>query len=127
MDRLENEIKTVKDRLSQIEPVLLMLHGNVKDVDRNQEQIEHRLYVTEESSEDLGKRVTVLEEYVGMIHAYVNGAIVRINTLHQCLKELTNEDLQCDEKIKDSDDEFDLDDMNEKFETEAKRLKTMTL
>ena len=123
MDRLENEIKTVKDRLSQIEPMLLMLHGNVKDVDRNEEQIEHRLYVTEESSEHLGKRVAVLEEYVGMIYEHVNGAIVRINTLHQCLKELTNEDLQCDEKIKDKDDEFDLDDMNEKIRDRSETVK----
>ena len=124
MDRLVKEIKTVKDRLSQMEPMLLMLHRSVKDMDRNEEHIEHRLSVSEECSEDLGKRVAVLEEYVGLIHVHVNGAIERINTLHQCLKELTNEDLECDETIKDSsDDEFELEDMDEKFETEAKRLK----
>ena len=117
MNRLENEIKTVKDRLSQIEPMLLMLHGNVENVDRNQEQIEHQLYVTEESSEDLGKRVAVLEKYVGIIYEHVNGAIERINTLHQCLKELTKEDLECHETLKDSDDEFDFDDIDEKIET----------
>ena len=117
MDRLENEIKTVKDRLNQIEPVLVMCYGDVKDVDRNQEQIEHRLSVNKESSEGLEKRIAVLEEYVGIIYKYVNDAIVRVNTLHECLKELTYKDLQCHETLKDSDDEFDLDNMDEKIET----------
>ena len=103
MDRLKKEIKTVKNRLNQIEPMLLMLNENVENVDRNTEQIEHRLCVNEE---DLGKRVAALEKYIKIIYEHVNGAIERVNTLHQYLKELTNETLP------DSDDEFSFDEFN---------------
>ena len=119
MDRLENEIKSVKDRVSQMKPMLLVLHRSVIDMDRNQEHIEHRVSVSEESSTGLEKRLAVLEEYVNNMCQHLNGAVERINTLHQYLKELTK-DLECDETIPNSDEEFDLEDMDEGFETEAK-------
>ena len=99
--------------------MLLMCYTGVKDVGRNQEHIEHRLSI----NEDLEERMTALEEYMGTIHKHVNETIIRVNAIHRYLKELTDEDLQCDEKIEDSDDEFNLDDMNEKFEQEVKQLK----
>ena len=119
MDKLKKEIKAVKDKLNHIEPVLVMCYTDVKDVGRNQEHIEHRLSI----NEGLEKRMTALEEYMGTLHKHVNEAIVRVNTFHQCLKVLTNEDLQCNEKIEDSNDEFNMDDTDEKIETEAKQLK----
>ena len=122
MDRLENEIKSVKDKVRQMKPMLLVLHRSVIDMDRNQDHIEHRVSVSEESSTDLEKRLTVLEEYVSNIYQHLNGAVERINTLHQCLKELTK-DLECDETMPNSDEEFELEDMDERFETEAKQLK----
>ena len=99
--------------------MLFVLHRSVINMDRNQEHIEHRVSVSEESSTDLEKGLAVLEEYVNNLCQYFNGAIERINTLHQRLKELTK-DLECNETMPNSDEEFDLEDMDERFETEAK-------
>ena len=70
MDRLENEIKSVKDR-------------------------------------------------VGQMGQHLNGAIERINSLHQALKELAK-DLEYDETMSNGDEEFDLEDKDEGFQTEGK-------
>ena len=96
MDKLKKEIKGIKDKLNHIEPVLVMCYTDVKDVGRNQEHIEHRLSI----NEDLEERMTALEEYMGTVHKHVNETIIRVNTIHRYLKELTDEDedLQCYEK-----------------------------
>ena len=119
MDKLKNEIKSVKDRVSQMKPMLLILHRSVTDMDRSQEQIDHRVSVSEENSTWLEKRLTALEEYIVNMGQHLNGAIERINAIHQYLKE-QEKDLRCDETIPSSDEEFDLEDMNEKFETKGK-------
>ena len=129
MNRLEREIKTLKDRLGQIEFNLLSCNTCNDEVVRNQEQMEHRLNNVEELTEDLGKKVAMLQEDVELISEYLNNAITRINDLHQCLNDQVNKDLRCYEKMSDSDDdEFDLDDCSKKIELEVQQLeKTMTL
>ena len=117
MDKLKKEIKGIKDKLNHIEPVLVKCYTDTKDVGRNQEYIEHRLSI----NECLEERMTALEEYMGTVHKHLNETIIRVNAIHRYLKE--QEDLQCYEKIEDSDDEFSLDDMDEKFEQEVKSLK----
>ena len=127
MNRLEREITTLKDRLGQIELNLLLCNTSNDEVVRNQEQMEHRLNNFEESTEDFGKKVAMLQEDVGLIHEYLNNAITRINDLHQCLNERVNKDLRCYEKMSasddDDDDEFDLDDCSKKIELEVQQLK----
>ena len=122
MDRLENEIKSVKDRVGQMKPMLLVLHRSVIDMDRNQERLEHLVSISKESATDLEKRLTVLAEYVHNMGQHLNGAIERINSLHQGLKELST-DLEYDETVSNSDEEFDLEDKNEGFQTEGKNKK----
>ena len=132
MYRLEREIKTLKDRLGQIESNLQLCYTSNDDVTRNQEQIEHRLNNVEETTKDLVKKVEMLREDVVVTGEYLNNAITRINDLHQCLNKLLDKDLKCNEKMcssddeSDLDDEFDLDDCSERIELEVQRLeKTM--
>ena len=112
MDTLENEIKIVKDNVSQMKPMLLVLHRSVIDVDRNQECLEHEVFVCKQCSTDLEKRLCALEEYVNAMGQNLNGAIDRINDLHQTLEELKN-DLEYDE-------EFGLEDKDMECQTEGK-------
>ena len=129
MNRLEREIITLKDRLSQIEWNLLSCNTSNDEVVRNQEQMEHRLNNLEESTEGLGKKVAMLQEDVGLISEYLNNAITRINDLHRWLDEWVDKDLRCNEKMcasdddNDDDEEFDLDDCSEKIELEVQQLK----
>ena len=126
MNRLEQEITKLKDRLDQIESNLLLCCTNNDEVVRNQEPMEHTLYNVEELAEDLVKKVEMLREDVVVTGEYLNNAISRINCLHQCLNELLNKDLRCNEKMStsddDDDDEFDLDDCSERIESEAQQL-----
>ena len=124
MNRMEREITTLKNRLEEIECSLILSNAINNEVVRNEEQVEHRLNNLEELHEGLEKRVTMLQEDVGMIREYLNNAITRINDLHRCLDEWTDKDLWCSEKM-DSSDEFDLDDYSEKITLEVVKLKQM--
>ena len=83
MDTLENEI-----------------NRSVIDVDRNQECLEHEVSIC-----NLEKRLCKLKEYVNAMGQHLNGAIERINSLHQALKELAN-DLEYDEATSTCDEEL---------------------
>ena len=96
MDKLENEIKTIKDRVSQMKPMLLVLHKSVIDVDRNQESLEHQVSTCKQDSTTQEIRLRALEKYVDDMREVLNGAIDRINDLHQALKEIKT-DLEYDE------------------------------
>ena len=96
MDKLENEIKAVKDRVTQMKPMLLVLHRSVIDVDRNQESLEHQVSICKQDSTTLEKRLCALEKYVDDMTELLNGAIDRIIDLHQALKEIKT-DLEYDE------------------------------
>ena len=65
MDKLENEIKTVKDRVSQMKPMLLVLHRSVIDVDRNQESLEHQVSTCKQGSTTLEKKTVCIGEICG--------------------------------------------------------------
>ena len=131
MDRLEREITTLKNRFEEIEWNLLLSNESNNEVVRNQEQMEHRLNNLEESHEDLEKKVTMVQEDVGLIREYLNNAITRINDLHRCLDEWADKDLRCNEKMfvsdddddDDDDDEFDLTDCSEKITLEIQQMK----
>ena len=131
MNRMEREITTLKNRLQEIELCLILSNERNNEVVRNQEQVEHRLNNLEDLHEDLEKRVTMLQEDVGLIREYLNGAITRINDLHRCLDEWTDKDLRCDEKMgvsdddDDDDDEFDLSDYDEKIDLEVAKIQQM--
>ena len=129
MNRLEQEITTLKNRLDEIEWNLVLSNESNYEAVRNQEQMEHRINNLEESNEDLGKKVMMLREDVVLIGEYLNNAITRINDLHRCLNELADKDLWCNEKMgvsdddDDDDDEFDLDDCSEKIDLELHEMK----
>ena len=129
MDRLEREITTLKNRFEEIEWNLLLSNESNNEVVRNQEQMEHRLNNLEESHEDLEKKVTMVQEDIGLIREYLNNAITRINDLHRCLDEWVDKDLRCNEKMfvsdddDDDDDEFDLTDCSEKITLEVQQMK----
>ena len=120
MNTLKNEIKSVNDRVSRMKPILLGLHKSIIEMDKNQDHLDHRVSVSEENSTGLNQRLAILEEYVYGMAEHLNGAIERINTIHQYLKE-KEQNLECDETIISSDEEFDLDDMNNRFETVTKK------
>ena len=115
MDKLENEIKTVKDRVSQMKPMLLVLHRSVIDVDRNQESLEHQVSICKQGSTTLEKRLCALKKYVDDMGQHLNGAIERINDLHQALKK----DLEYDE-MSICDEEIGLEDKDVECQTEGK-------
>ena len=124
MNRLGQEISTLKNRLEEIECSLILSNASNNEVARNEEQMEHRLSNLEELCEGMEKMVTCLQEDVGLIREYLNNAITRINDLHRCIDE-ANKDLWCSETMGSSDDddgEFDLDDYNEKISLEAVKL-----
>ena len=130
MNRLEPEITTIKNRLQEIEWCLILSNERNDEVVRNQEQVEHRLNNLEDLYEELEKKVTMLQEDVGLIHEYLNGTITRVNDLHRCLDEWTDKDLRCDEKLTvndddDNDDEFDLSDYDEKLDLEVAKTQQM--
>ena len=95
----------------------------LSNASNNEEQMEHRLSNLEELCEGMEKMVTCLQTDVGMIHEYLNNAITRINDLHRCLNECVDKDLMCNEKMRASDDEFDLDDCSERIELKVQQLK----
>ena len=116
MYRLEREIKTLKDKLGQIESNLQLCYTSSDDVGKNQEQLEHRLHNVEETTKDLVKKVELLREDVVMTGEYLNNAITRINDLHKCLNMICNGGDESDT------DEFDLDDCSKEIEQEIQRL-----
>ena len=122
MNRLVPEITTIKNRLQEIELCLMLSNERNNEVVRNQEQVEHRLNNLEDLYEDLEKRVTMLQEDVGLIHEYLNGTITRVNDLHRCLNELDNEKIAVDD---DDDDEFDMSDYDEKIDLEVAKIQQM--
>ena len=121
MNTLKNEIKSVNDRVSRMKPLLFALHKAATDMDKNQDHMDHCVSVCEETSNDLGQRLAVLEKYVFDMADHLNGAIERINALHLYLKN-QEQSLKGDEQMSSSDEEFDLDDMNKNFETRAKNI-----
>ena len=97
MDGLKKEIKGIKNKLDVLEPVLVKCYANVQEVGRTQECIEHQL----STNEDIKERLASLEKYMDTLHDHLNQTIVRVNAIHCYLK-----DLECDEKIEDTDDEL---------------------
>ena len=121
MNTLKNEIKSVNDRVSRMKPLLFVLHRTVTDMNKDQDHMDHRVSVCEETSNGLEQRLAVLEKYVFDMADHLNGTIERINALHLYLKE-QEQSLECDEQMSSSDEEFDLDDMNKNFKTMAKNI-----
>ena len=119
MNTLKNQIKLVNDRVSRMKPVLLGLHKGIVEMDKNQDHLDHRVSVSEEESTALYQRLTLLEEYVHSMAGHVNDAIERINALHQYLKEMER-NLECDETLVSSDEDFDPDAMSNRRETVTK-------
>ena len=101
MDKIRKEIKEIQTRLGVIEPSLMMCNMNTNEVVRTQEYIEHRLDV----NENMESRILLIENYMNTLHKHLNDTIARVNSIHMYLKELKNEDLLCDEKMQDSDDD----------------------
>ena len=101
MDKIRNEIKEIQARLNVIEPSLMMCNMNNNEVARTQEYIEHRLNI----NENVETRMVMIEKYIKTLHHHLNDTITRVNSIHMYLKELKNEDLLCNEKMLDSDDD----------------------
>ena len=102
MDRLKKEIKSIKNTLNTLEPALVMCRADIKDVERTQEYVENRLSVNENFEE----RIKRLEEYIDVVYKHLNQTITRVNAIHAYLKEEEYQDLQCHEKMENSDDEL---------------------
>ena len=102
MDKLKKEIKSIKNTLNTIEPALVICHANIKDVERTQEYVENRL----SANENLEERITRLEEYIDVVYKHLNITITRVNTIHRYLNEREYQDLQCHEKMENTDDEL---------------------
>ena len=98
MDKLKKEIKTIKNTLNVFELGLVMCQDSIKDGERSQECMEHRLSVNENHE----ARLVRLEKYLEVIHKHMNETISRVNDIHHYL---WMRDLQCDEKLESSDEE----------------------
>ena len=129
MNRLELEILALGNRVQEIQACLIVSDERGKEAENNQEQLEHRVAVLEDSSalkqEDLEHRVTMIEHDLRVLHDHLNVAITRINELHKCLDCLIDKDLWCDEKLDVSDEEFDLTDYSEKVDKKIARVQQM--
>ena len=95
-----------------------------KEVEKTQEQLEHRVAVLEDlcvlAVEGIEQRVQFAEQNVEILNKNLNDAITRINMLHKCLKDLTDKDLRCDD-----DEEFDFSDYDDKVAEEIVRVQKM--
>ena len=122
MNRLEREITTLKNKLQNLECYLLLSNERNTELVKNQEQIEHRV----NNLEELCK---ALQEDVSLIADYVNATITRVSDLHGCLNVLGDKDLRCHETMDasddDNDDEFDLDDYDDKIALEVEYIQHM--
>ena len=98
MDKLKKEIKTIKNTLNVFEHGLVMCHAGIKDGERSQEYLEHKLSTNEHHE----ARLVRLEEYINVIHKHLNDTISRVNDIHIFLRE---RDLQCYEEMESGDDE----------------------
>ena len=98
MDKLKKEIKTIKNTLNVFEHGLVMCHAGIKDGERSQEYLEHKL----STNEDHEARLVRLEEYINVIHKHLNDTISRVNDIHTYL---LKRDLQCYEEMVESDDD----------------------
>ena len=135
MNRLEPEILTLRDSVRAIEACLIINDERGKDVEKTQEQLEHRVSVLEDlcalTVEGLEQRVQLAEQNVEILNKNLNDAITRINELHKWLNSFTDKDLRCYEKLDDSvdgdgnDDEFDFSDYDDKVTEEIVRVQQM--
>ena len=131
MNRLEPEILALRDSIQEIQACLIVSDEREKEVEKNQEQLEHRMTVLEDSSalsdEGLEHRVKMIEYDVKVLHEHLNAAITRINELHKCLNSLADKDLWCDEQldVSDDDEEFDFSDYSDKVTEEIVRVQQM--
>ena len=98
MDKLKKEIKTIKNTLNVFEHGLVMCHDSIKDGERSDEYIEHRLSVIENHEARLAR----VEAYLNVLHKHINETISRVNDIHHYLKK---QDLRCYEEMESSDDE----------------------
>ena len=118
MNKLKNDIETVKKCIRQTRRQFLVVLREVMKMIRAEEGIEHRLSTLQESYTTMDKRLTGIEEYVHNMADHLNGAIERINAIHMYLKEKeeAEQSLRCYEALLSSDEEFDFDDMDPVFE-----------
>ena len=93
MDKLKKDIKKIKNTLNVFEHGLVMCHDSIKDGERNDEYIEHRLSVNENHE----ARLTRVEAYLNVLHKHLNDTISRVNDIHTYLKK---QDLWCYEDEK---------------------------
>ena len=115
MDKLKQEIKSIKNTLNTLKPGLVMCHTHIKDVEKTQEYIENRLSV----NENLGERITRLEEYIDVVYKHLNITITRVNTITTYLKEMEISDdelFEEEENLKEMENSDD-----ELFEQEEKQ------
>ena len=105
LNRFEPEIEKLKNKVEHIETCLILSNVRENDAEKYNEQLEHRVNNAEDSHKDLEKMVIMLNQDVKQIQEYVNGAITRINELHECLNKCLNKDLWCNEKLVISDDD----------------------
>ena len=106
MDKIKNEIKTMKNTLNNFEDALVMCQVAIKEGEKSQESLELKLSINEWQEE----RLTRLENYIDVIHKHLNATISRVNDIHVYLRK---HDLKCYEVIEDTDDEV-MDDTNDK-------------
>ena len=98
MDKLKKDIKTIQNTLHVFEHGLVMCENRIKDGERNDEYIEHRLSINENHE----ARLTRVEAYLDVLHKHLNNTIQRVNEIHMYLK---RQDLWCYEEMQSSDDE----------------------
>ena len=107
MNKLKNEIETVKKRIGETRRELLAVLRCVIKLDKHHEGIEHQIFTLQENYTWMDKRLTGLEEYIHGMADHLNGAIERINAIHMYLKEQEEQSLKCNEVLINSDEEFD--------------------
>ena len=106
MNKLKNEIETVKKCIGKTRRQFLVILREVMEMMRDKEGIEHQIFTLQENYACMDKRLTVLENYTHGMADHLNGAIERINAIHMYLKEKEEESLKCNEALLSSDEEF---------------------
>ena len=111
MNKLKDEIETVKKCIRQTRRQFSVVLEEVIKMTRAEEGIEHRLSTLQENYATMDKRLTGIEDYVHNMAEHLNGAIERINAIHMYLKEKEDEA----EQSLSGDEEFNFDDTDPVF------------